>query len=76
MPVIPIYGEDMTTSGSTRSVRDEGKNNNNDDFLPSILFYLLFNIETKKNLFKLFIVGLIFCDDGLWLAIQIHAARW
>jgi hypothetical protein len=32
MPVIPIYGEDMTTSGSTRSVRDEGKNNNNDDF--------------------------------------------
>jgi hypothetical protein len=25
MPVIPIYGEDMATSGSTRSVRDEGK---------------------------------------------------
>lgn len=26
MPVIPIYGEDITTtSGSTRSVRDEGK---------------------------------------------------
>lgn len=25
MPVIPIYGEDMATSGSIRSVRDEGK---------------------------------------------------
>lgn len=66
MPVIPIYGEDPATSGSTKSVRDEGK-------LPflaarwfwvsgnlTILFYRYYlAIVTSLGLFFLRLLGVV-----------------
>lgn len=75
MPIIPIYGEDQDIAGSTRSVRDEGKDNTSSPF-PYCLFscvyiyiYVFFCARERK-------VSIESCHVCTYERVPILTARW